>query len=287
MKTTRTLTASACMLLAVAALAGCGGTSGSPQAGTSSGSQAKCTPAHPGVPTISKGTLTVLVYVSPPYTTKQGTSYGGVDGTIVKELAKMECLTLKEQSVAPAALIASIQAQRGDVAIGGIYYTSQRAKTLSLSAPMYRDGMAVLSKASLNGSLAALKGKRVGVIQGYLWDADIQKALGSGNVQLYQDGVGMVTDVENGRLYAGILTNAEAGYRAKQNPALKVANFQSTPEVAASQGQNNVVLASPKQEAALTKALDADIKKLVSNGAVAAALKANGMDPGLAGPASS
>ncbi|MDQ2737290.1 MAG: transporter substrate-binding domain-containing protein [Actinomycetota bacterium] len=244
-----------------------------------------CTPAHPGVKTLNSGKLTALVYVSPPYTTKDADGYGGVDGTIAKKLAEMECLTLDASEVAPAALIASIQANRADVAIGGIYYTAQRAKTLSLSDPMYRDGMALLSKSSLSGDIADLAGKKVGVIQGYLWDEDLQKALGSGNVKLYQDSAGMLADLSNGRLDVAVLTSAEAGYRAKQKPNLKVTEFKATPKVAASQSANNVVLASPMDATDLTSALNADIKTMLSDGTIKAALSNNGMNPNLAGPA--
>ena len=304
MNHTRHLTLAACGLLAAAALAACSSSGGGsseqtnqasppPSAQTNAAanapatSSAGCTPAHANLQTISKGSLTVLVYVSPPYTTKDGNSYGGVDGTIVKKIAAMECLKLKESSVAPAALVASIQSKRGDVAIGGVYYTAQRAQAMSLSDPMYRDGMALLSKKSVDGTVAGLKGKKVGVVQGYLWDKDFQKALGSGNVKLYQDSAGMITDIKNGRLDAAVLTSAEAGYRAKQDSSLKVTNFASTPQIAASKSQNDVVLMSPKQSASLTKALNGDVKKLISDGSVAAALKDNGMDPALAGPAGS
>lgn len=296
MRNTRALTTVAASVLAITTLAACGsnGTSASgtsaanassPAETANSGATSGCTPAHPGVATVSKGTLTVLVYVSPPYTIKLGNTYGGVDSTIVKKLAQMECLTLKQDPVAPAALIASVKSQRGDVAIGGIYYTKQRAKTLNLSVPMYRDGMALLSRETLSGKLSDLHGKSVGVVQGYLWSKDIQTALGSANVKIYQAEAGMLTDLKTGRLDAAVLTNAEAGYRAKQNPQLKATAFQATPKVDASQKQNNVVLAIPKQETALTKALDADINKLVENGFVANALKKNGMDPDLAGAA--
>ncbi|KAB2807900.1 substrate-binding periplasmic protein [Pimelobacter simplex] len=281
MKMRRPLAALACGLMAAAA-AGCG-TSDEP--GTSSPPPG-CKPAHPDVPTLSKGQLNVLVYVTPPYTTKEGATYGGVEGAIVKEIAKLECLELKEQSVSAAAGLASIGAGRADLVVGGIYYTEERAQTLGLSAPMYRDGMALLSKDELGGTLADLEGKTVGVIQGYLWNEDFQKELGSGNVKLYQDSASLLTDVKNGRVDAAVLTSAEAGYRAAQDSGLTATAFQSTPEIAASATQNDVVIALPKDKTDLIAAVDDDIRTLIENGTVAAALEDNGMDPALAGPGS-
>lgn len=263
-------------------LAACGGSSSA--SNTASGGN--CKPAHSGVTTLHKGTLTVLSYVSPPYTIQTGSTVGGVDGTIVAKLAKMECLTLDAKPTAPAALIASLQDARGDVADGGIYYTAQRAQTLNLTTPMYRDGMALVSRKSMSGTLQGLAGKTLGVIQGYLWDSDFQKALGA-NVKIYQNSPAMISDILNGRLDAGVLTTSEAGYRAKQDHGLVVTPFQPTPKVAASQTQNNVVLAITKSETALTKAFDADIKSLLNGGFIADALKAQGMSPSLAGGTSS
>lgn len=261
------------------ALAACGGSSST---STNAGQSGNCKPAHPGLTTLHKGTLTVLSYVSPPYTVQSGNTIGGVDGTIAAKLAKMECLSLDAKPTAPAALIASLQAARGDVADGGIYYTAQRAQTLNLTTPMYRDGMALISRKPLSGTVQALSGKTLGVIQGYLWDSDFQKALGS-TVKIYQNSPAMISDILNGRLDAGVLTTSEAGYRAKQEHGLVVTPFQPTPKIAASQSQNNVVLAITKSETGLTKAFDADIHTLVSDGFIANTLKAQGMAPSLAG----
>lgn len=288
MKSTRTMiTAAVAGVLLGTTVTACSSsksTGGSSASGGGSGSSAaSCTAAHPDVQTLVKGKLEVSAYISPPYTVQKGSDINGVDGTIVKKLAQMECLSITISPIAPAAQIAGIQAKRVDLGIGGIYYTADRAKTLSLSSPMYQDGMALLSKSSVSGSIGDLKGKSVGVIQGYLWNTDLQKVLGSGNVKVYQASDGMINDLSNGRLDVGVLTSAEAGYRAKQTSGLTSTQVQPTPEVAASQTKGNVVLAIVKDETALTTAFDADIKSLLSNGFIKSALSDNGMDPSLAG----
>ncbi|MGW4031267.1 hypothetical protein ACWEFL_18460 [Streptomyces sp. NPDC004838] len=82
-----------------------------------------------------------------------------------------------------------------------------------------------------------------------------------------------------------MLTDAEAGHRAQQNPTLKVTQMQPTPEVRASEADSNVVLAIVKGNASLTEALNADLQQLLTDGKITSILESNGMDPGLAGPA--
>lgn len=284
-RVTRAVPAALAALILAGALAACSG-------GSSSGGEKKppsnCKPKHAGVQTLKKGTLSVSTNASPPYSIKEGDSFAGVDDQILTKLAAMECLTLDEQAIAPAGLIANVQSKRVDAGAGGVYYTAQRAQILSLTAPMYRDGMALLSKDGL-ASLADLKGRKVGVIQGYLWNADLQKALGSGSVKVYQSSDGLMTDLKTGRVDAGVFTNAESSYRLGQpvGKGLKVATFKADKQVQASLAKSNVVLPLTKGNTSLTNALNADIKSLVTSGAVAKILAANGMSASLAGAASS
>ncbi|NJC70556.1 amino acid ABC transporter substrate-binding protein [Planosporangium thailandense] len=269
-------------LLLTGGLAACGGGGGSDK---SSAADSGCKPAHT-FSTLEKGKLTVSVYVSPPYSEQKGTTFGGVDGAIINALAKKECLELKANPVSGAALIASVQSKRADLGVGGVYRTAEREKLLNLSDTMYRDGMALLSKKDVS-DLASLKGKTVGVVQGYLWNAELQKALGTDSVKIYQASDGMVNDLANGRLDAGVLTTAEAGYRAAQNKSanLKVTNFAPDPAVPSSQQPGQVVLAETKGNTAMTQAFDEDIKAMIQDGTIGGFLKDNNMSESLAGNA--
>jgi polar amino acid transport system substrate-binding protein len=170
------------------------------------------------------------------------------------------------------------------MAIGGIYYTDDRAAILQLSDVMYRDGMAIISKTGL-GSLGDLRGKSTGVVQGYLWNAELQKALGQDSVKIYQDSTSMISDINSGRLDAGILTSAEAAFRAQGG--LKAAPFAADPSVPSSTKPGKVVIPSPKGNSSLGTAINGDIATLLKDGTVAKALQSNGMDPALAGPGTS
>ncbi len=279
----RATAGSTTLLVALAAsLTACGGG----QSGTGA-VQANCKPAHT-FSTLQKGTLTVATFVSPPYTqlAREGSDVGGVDGDIIQRLAKTECLTIDAKPVAGAALIGSMTSKKADLAIGGIYRTADRAKILSLSDTMYRDGMALLSKSGVS-SLSDLQGKKVGVVQGYLWNQDLQNALGPDHVTVYQDSDSMISDLQAGRVDVAVLTSAEGAYRAKQlGGNVKAKQMQPTPKVAASTAPGQVVLAVQQDEKELTDAFNADLQKLIQDGSVASILKNNGMDPSLAGSGS-
>ncbi|WP_354002963.1 substrate-binding periplasmic protein [Microbacterium elymi] len=157
--------------------------------------------------------------MSPPYTVDDGGTIKGVDGDIVAKIATMECLTLDISSVAGAALPSTIDSGRADIAIGGVYASPDRAKSFSLTDAMYLDQAAILSRDGID-SLAGLKGKQLGVIQGYLWNAEFQAALGADAVKVYQTSASLIADIKNGRVNAGAFTSAEASLRAAEDTAL-------------------------------------------------------------------
>lgn len=255
-------------------LGGCGGSD------STAAAAADCAPAHPDVKTLTDGTLTVAVYVSPPSTKQQGTTFTGVDPTVIAKVAAMECLTPKEQATSGAAVISQVQASRVDLAIGGIYHSAERAKAVSLTDPVYQDGMAVLS-AKGYADLDALKGHTVGVVQGALWNADLQAVLGDG-VKLYQDTASAKQDLANGRIDAGVFSSAEAAYLAEGSD-LKAVQLPADDRVQASTSSNDVVMAVDPRNDALLSALNADIATLLGDGTIAKALSDNGMDATLAG----
>lgn len=271
MRSPKTVVALSALVL-LPALAACGGGNSA-----ASGVSEDCKPAHQ-FSTIKDGTLTVSVYVTPPYTMKDGNGYKGVDTDLIKKVAEKECLKVQFNEIAAAGLIQSVQSKRADTALGGIYRTPERAKTLELSATAYKDGMVLVAKEKLS-TLAQLKGKTVGVIQGYLWTEDLQKALGQGGVKIYQSSDGMVNDLKNGRLDVAVLTNAEAAYRIRQAPdsGLVATQIEATPKVAASQHPGEVVFPSPKGNTTQADAISADIQELVKDGTVAKVLKKYGM----------
>ena len=272
-------TAGAMTMLLATALSACGSSDSSGPAVASD-----CKPAHPGLTTIFKGKLTVSTFVSPPYTelAKAGAEVGGIDGQLIRKIAAEECLTVDAKPVTGAAFIESITSKRGDLAIGGIYRTPEREKLLGVTTTMYRDGMSFLSKDGFS-KVDDLKGKKLGVIQGYLWTKDLQKVLGSDSVTLYQDADSMLADLDAGRIDAATLTTAEASYRQKQSSGLKAEAVAADNRVAASTKPGEVVLVLNKQATEFLSALNEDIDGLLKSGQIGKVLTANGIDSELAG----
>lgn len=256
-----------------ATLAACGG-----GAGEGSSVAEDCEPAHADLETVADGTLTVGLHVSPPYTVEEEGTFNGVDGEIIKKVAELECLEVTFQPVASAGLIQGVETKRTDTAIGGIYRTAERADILELSTTVYLDGMQILAHEELP-TLQSLEGKTVGVIQGYLWTEDLQVALGSDAVKIYQASDGMISDLNSDRVDAVVLTNAEAAFRIEQFPdaGLVAADLEATPEVSASQNPGEVVFPAPKGETALVEAISENITTLQEDGTVAEILEKYGL----------
>ncbi|GAB3073464.1 substrate-binding periplasmic protein [Nocardioides zeae] len=264
-------------VLLAAALSACGG------GGGSSSVSEDCEPAHADLSTVTDGTLLVSTYVSPPYTEldRAGGELGGVDGEIIRALAEKECLEVKASPVTGAAFTEGVSTGRSDVVIGGVYATPERAEEFTLSSAMYRDGMAFLSEDGVS-SIDDLEGKKLGVIQGYLWTEDLQDTLGTDSVVIFQDADSMIADLGVGRIDAATLTTAEAGYRAGQVDGLQAVEVEPDDRVAASTAPSDVVLLMAK-DTKLAEAFDADIEELLADGTIAGILEDNGIDGGLAG----
>lgn len=274
-----TAAGAACLVLGLS-LTACGSSSGS------SSAAADCTPAHAGLEPVNAGKLTVGTPVTPPYVLKNGDEISGVDAEIIKEIAALECLEVDWQEVTFAAGLQSLQSSRVDTSMGGIYRTSERAQLLDLGATAYRDGVALLSKEGYK-SLDDLAGKKVGVIQGYLWNKDLQAALGNDAVKQYQTSDALFNDLKAGRINVAVFTTAEAAYRLSQAPSDGFVSeaFEPTDKVQATLEPGQVVLPHPKGAEAMAKAFDEDIEALVANGRIGEILSGQKMDPELAGDA--
>src|SRR5919112_5631271 len=92
-----------------------------------------CKPAHKIDKLVNPGKFPVAIYEYPPFALTSGGTIGGVDGEIVKAIAKAECLELNPIVVDPAATVQYVISGRADVAVGDWYRTAERAKVLGLS----------------------------------------------------------------------------------------------------------------------------------------------------------
>nr|BFD41130.1 ABC transporter substrate-binding protein [Pseudomonas sp. FFPRI_1] len=240
-------------------------------------SAATCEPAH-RFETLTPGVLSVAAWVFPPYSIPgPDNQLSGVDGEIIKLIAARECLQIKATVVDPAAVIQSVIARRADVAIGDWYRTAARNKVLGLSAPLYLDMMGIISAQGLS-TPAQLEGKRVGTVQGYLWQADLQKLLGS-QLVLYPNPVAMAQDLMAGRLEAAVdsyaVAMASQGKGAYPGQVVKVAEADARVQATLQPGQ--VAFPYSQRNSALGEALSANIQALHASGDIARILQQFGL----------
>ncbi|MFE4835666.1 substrate-binding periplasmic protein [Arthrobacter sp. NPDC056691] len=280
MKTTpawirKTAPLSAAAGLLALALSGC-----SPTAGAAV--DPSCTPKHQ-FSTITKGTLTVAAYDFAPHLKLEGNQITGVEGDLLNEIAKRECLTVSvEASGGAGAAIPAVQAGRADLAASDWWRTKARAKLVALSNPVYLDQGALVSVAGYK-TVAELDGKKIGSVSGNLWNDEFAQVFGD-KFAVYQDPEAVFNDLAAGRIDAVIDSVGATTARFESNPIkdAKIIPLQPDPRipVTAHPGQLNwpTKLDSPE----LTKAINENIEELRKDGTIAGLLKKYGMDPSAA-----
>lgn len=238
-----------------------------------------CKPAHVIDKLVTPGSLTVAIYEYPPFSVTSGGEIGGVDGEIVKSIAKAECLTLVPVVVDPAATIQYVIGGRADIAAGDWYRTAERAKVLGLSYPTYLDQMGIYSKDGVS-TVEAMIGKQVGTVSGFLWVADLQKLLGA-NLRLYPNPVALAQDLAAGRIDIGVDSYGTGAYGQSKGGyagiVIKVAEPDKRVAATAQAAQANLLYT--KDNATLGAAIDANIQDMHKSGALAGFLESFGLDP--------
>ena len=267
---------SAAGLLAIS-LSACGGSD-------TASSAADCTPAHSDLKTITEGELTVASYDYAPATILEGDNVTGMEGDLINEIAKLECLKVTVSTSGGAgAVIPSVQSKRVDIGSGGWLRTKERTKIVHLSTPLWTDPQAIISKTGLTSD--NIEGKKVGSVAGNLYNNSLQKWLGE-NFKIYQDDESIYGDLKAGRIDAIVASAASAKYRFKDAPieGATVVDVKPTPPVPEFAAVGQVMLPSSLDNEALGKALDEDIEKLRADGTIKKILEKYGLDPAVGEP---
>lgn len=257
-------------VLLTAVLSACGGSTGSTVA-------EDCKPEHT-FPTLEEGVLTVSSYTYAPATIVEGDQLGGLEGELLREVAKMECLELKLVEQAAAGVIPAVQSGRADLAAGDWYRTKERAKVLNLTNPIYEDAMVFVSEGGAASTVEQLIGKAVGTFEGNLWNPDVEKLLG-GKLKIFPTEAALFQDLATGRLDVGIDGSAGATnmLEVTGNPKLKMQVPAPDERVEASVAPGQAGWPHTKGNDAMTKALNADIEHLRKTGVIARVLKEYGL----------
>lgn len=144
---------------------------------------------------------------------------------------------------------------------------------------MYLDQMGVYSKTGVS-TVAAMIGKPVGTVSGFLWVADLQKVLGS-NLRLYPNPVALAQDFEAGRIEIGVDSYGTGAYAQKKGgyPGIIIKVAEPDPRVRSSIEAAQSNLLYTKGNTSLGAAMDADIEEMHKDGSIAKFLSSFGLDP--------
>jgi polar amino acid transport system substrate-binding protein len=241
-----------------------------------------CKPAHE-FSSITPGTLTIVAHEYMPFSGKsEDAAIKGIDGDIVKAIATKECLKLDVSIVDASAVIQSVSTGKADFGIGDWQRTVARAKVLGLSGPLYTDQMGVISADGVD-TIPALQGKKVGVVAGSYWNADLKKYLGS-SLTIYPNPVAMAQDLSAKRIDIGIDSYLTAAYNQKSAGyrGFKVLPIKPDASVPASLSPSQAGFPYQKTNSALGEAISADIAEMQKTGEIARIIQSYGLQPSAA-----
>jgi ABC-type amino acid transport substrate-binding protein len=273
----RALGAAAMVPLLLAAAA-CGG--------SSSGSAVSAKVAALG--TITPGEIKVAIEPYAPYTSMQGTKMVGLDADVLNAAAAKLGLTVKPVSTDFSGMLASVQARRVDVTIGGVAWSAERQKQgLFTDPPYYSPPAMAVRSGKTYATVNDLQAQSLGTVEGYVWVKSIQQ-VPKAKTKVYPDAPSVFNDLGSGRIDVAFLDPLIIIAAQKANPGLKITTEYLTPPTAAEVTAHAAYtyfqpymtgFYLPKQEAKLQKALDTQIRAMYADGRLTALVKKYGGDP--------
>lgn len=180
-------------------------------------------------------TLMVGAYPSnPPWEFKNEQSeFEGFEVDVIREVGKRLGWEVEIQDLGFQALFAATSSQRIDAAISSITVTDERLQNQSFTQPYYDAALVMVSNQQGPETLDALKGATVGGLAastGEAWIQENMEKYGFGEYKSYPDQQGLLLDIANGRVAAGVSDYLGVAFAAKQMPAIKIAERIRTGE---------------------------------------------------------
>ena len=239
--------------------------------------------------TISPGVIKVAIEPYAPYTSMEGTSMVGLDADILTKAAAKLGLKVEPVVTDFAGMLASVQARRVDVTIGGVAWTADRQKQGLFTDPPYYSPPAMAVRAGQTYSTVKdLEGHSLGTVEGYVWVKSIQQVPGA-KLHVYPDAPSVFSDLASGRIDVAFLDPLIIIAAQKANPNMKITTQYLTPPSAAEVAAHPAYsyfqpymtgFYLPKQETKLQKALDAQIDAMYRDGQLSTLVSKYGGDAG-------
>lgn len=244
-------------------LSGCGDT----PPGATGSVASDCTPRDKDLKTIEDGVLTVAQYEYTPFSMSTGPdNLTGLEGDILTQFAKMQCLTLKVNKGDSPAMITSVATGRADTTLGSWYRTKERGEKVRLSAPIVSSPFSSVSKDGID-TVDGLTKVKVGVGHGLIGVDALKKILGDG-LKIYQNDDAVFDDISIGRIDASVLGYIAGTQYLKKH---EIEGFVVTPlkpderlPATMQSGQTNFPVNKDNEQ--LGEAIDSVIKELRESG---------------------
>jgi ABC-type amino acid transport substrate-binding protein len=223
-----------------------------------------------------------------PYTSLVGGRLTGLDADILNAAAQKLNLQVVPFETDFPGMLASVQARRVDITIGGVAWTAARQKQGLFTDPPYYSppAMAVRQGESFT-SVGELQGRPLGTVEGYVWVDSIKQIPGA-NLHVYPDAASVFSDLSSGRIDGAFLDPLLiiAAQRAAANSAIGTTYL--TPPTAADVAAHPAYsyfqpymtgFYLPAQETKLQAALNQQIDAMYKDGSLAALIMKYGGDP--------
>jgi ABC-type amino acid transport substrate-binding protein len=219
-------------------------------------------PAAPNLKTIEAGYLTCAIAGDLPMTGVKDGQFIGADVEIVGAIAERLGLKMKPALMEWAATIEAIRTGRADVMFGNMGWSKPRSEVLAITDPIYYVTRFLVQKPGRNiDSVEALKGLKMGTVQGFTPIPDMRRIPGLAELKLYDTSDGVVRDVIAGRIDTAVLDGPVLDYQIARNPAwgLTQVAMKVNPEFPVLTGRNHAVLGVNQSKCELFQALNQGI----------------------------
>lgn len=268
----RATLAAAALAMSTALLAACsGGEDGDSPAADD------CSPKHE-FSTVEDGVLTVATYEFPPHTVMDGDKLSGIEGELLAEVAKRECLTLSVQTAGGAAAsVPAVETGRADLAAGDWWRTKARAEVVTLSDPLYLDQGALVTTEG-HRTIADLEGRAFGSVVGNLWNDQFTAAFGD-DFKIYQDGEAAFSDLAAGRVEAIIDSVGATTARFETDPieGAEIVPLEYDERIPVTKNPGQVNWPTSKDNPELTEAINGNIQAMHEDGTIEKILEKYGI----------
>ncbi|MGW9021651.1 ABC transporter substrate-binding protein [Leucobacter chromiiresistens] len=244
-----------------------------------------CVPAHDGIETIKPGVLTVAHYDYPPFAYMEEGEFVGIEGEIIAEIAKMECLDLELVQGDGSAMITSVQTGRADTTLGSWYRTKERSEVVRLSDPVVTSPLSVVSTTGVQTVDELTELDAVGAGQALVGVEEMQDLLG-GKLKLYANNDAEFADFQAGRIDGAVLGLGAAVTLLELYPVegATVEPLEADPRLSATVnvGQTNFPVGLDNDS--LGDAINDDIAQLREDGTIAELAEKYGFPAEIADP---